>query len=153
MWQRLPARWQNSSARWQSFPARWQNLPARWQNLPARWQRLSAMWQNFPARWGNYLPGTLFSLFLKKDSWQKRGIRLYLGTEVLMSDVFTLSEAKSKLSEIVNRIIYKKDKITITKKGSATPTACTAWPFSHVKDVFSNLCFFCAFLQDIITAL
>ena len=34
-----------------------------------------------------------------------------------MSDVFTLSEAKSKLSEIVNRIIYKKDKITITKKG------------------------------------
>ena len=34
-----------------------------------------------------------------------------------MSDVFTLSEAKSKLSEIINRIIYKKEKITITKKG------------------------------------
>jgi prevent-host-death family protein len=34
-----------------------------------------------------------------------------------MSDVFTLSEAKLKLSEIINRIIYKKEKITITKKG------------------------------------
>lgn len=34
-----------------------------------------------------------------------------------MSDVFTLTEAKSKFSEIINRIIYKKEKITITKKG------------------------------------
>jgi len=34
-----------------------------------------------------------------------------------MSNVFTLSEAKSKFSEIINRIIYKKEKITITKKG------------------------------------
>jgi prevent-host-death family protein len=37
--------------------------------------------------------------------------------EVAMSDVFTLTEAKSKFSEIINRIIYKKEKITITKKG------------------------------------
>ena len=34
-----------------------------------------------------------------------------------MSDVFTLTEAKSKFSEIINRIIYKKEKIMITKKG------------------------------------
>jgi len=34
-----------------------------------------------------------------------------------MSEVITLSEAKSKLSEIINRIISKKQKITITKKG------------------------------------
>jgi prevent-host-death family protein len=34
-----------------------------------------------------------------------------------MSNVFTLTEAKSKFSEIINRIIYKKEKIMITKKG------------------------------------
>jgi prevent-host-death family protein len=37
--------------------------------------------------------------------------------EVSMSEIFTITEAKSKLSEIINRIIYKKEKITITKKG------------------------------------
>ena len=34
-----------------------------------------------------------------------------------MKTVFTLSEAKSKFSEIINRIIYKNEKIIITKKG------------------------------------
>ncbi len=34
-----------------------------------------------------------------------------------MSEIITLSEAKSKLSDIINRIIYKKQKITITKRG------------------------------------
>ena len=34
-----------------------------------------------------------------------------------MSNVFTLTEAKSKFSEIINRIIYKKENIMITKKG------------------------------------
>jgi len=34
-----------------------------------------------------------------------------------MSEVFTLTEAKSQFSNIINRIIYKKETITITKKG------------------------------------
>ena len=34
-----------------------------------------------------------------------------------MEKVFSLSEAKSKFSEIINRIIYKKETILITKKG------------------------------------
>jgi prevent-host-death family protein len=34
-----------------------------------------------------------------------------------METVFSLSEAKSKFSDIINRIIYKKEKIIITKKG------------------------------------
>jgi ABC-2 type transport system ATP-binding protein len=33
--------------------------------------------------------------------------------------------------------------------GSATPAACTARPFSHVKDVFSNPCFFSKLFQGI----
>ncbi len=34
-----------------------------------------------------------------------------------MEKVFSLSEAKSKFSDIINRIIYKKETIIITKKG------------------------------------
>ncbi len=34
-----------------------------------------------------------------------------------MADVFTLTEARSHFSEIINRIIRKKEKIMITKKG------------------------------------
>ena len=34
-----------------------------------------------------------------------------------METIFSLSEAKSKFSDIINRIIYKKEKILITKKG------------------------------------
>ena len=32
-----------------------------------------------------------------------------------METIFSLSEAKSKFSDIINRIIYKKEKILITK--------------------------------------
>lgn len=34
-----------------------------------------------------------------------------------MDNLFTVTEAKSKFSEIINRIIYKKDRIIVTKKG------------------------------------
>lgn len=34
-----------------------------------------------------------------------------------MSEVFTLTEAKAKFSEIINRIIYKRERIIVTKKG------------------------------------
>lgn len=34
-----------------------------------------------------------------------------------MQHIFSLTEAKAKLSEIVNRVHYKNETITITKKG------------------------------------
>jgi prevent-host-death family protein len=34
-----------------------------------------------------------------------------------METAFSLSEAKSKFSDIINRIIYKREKILITKNG------------------------------------
>lgn len=34
-----------------------------------------------------------------------------------MNDIFTLTEAKSKFSEIINRIIYRKERIVVTKNG------------------------------------
>ena len=34
-----------------------------------------------------------------------------------MNNEFTLTEAKSKFSEIINRIIYKKERIIVTKNG------------------------------------
>lgn len=34
-----------------------------------------------------------------------------------MDNLFTVTEAKSKFSEIINRVIYKKDRIIVTKKG------------------------------------
>jgi len=36
---------------------------------------------------------------------------------VLMKENFTLTEAKARLSEIINRLIYHKNNIMITKKG------------------------------------
>jgi prevent-host-death family protein len=37
--------------------------------------------------------------------------------EVKMSQSITLTEAKTKFSELINRIIYNKEKIFISKKG------------------------------------
>ena len=34
-----------------------------------------------------------------------------------MDNVFTLTEAKSKFSEIINRIIYRRERIVVTKNG------------------------------------
>ena len=34
-----------------------------------------------------------------------------------MDNVFTLTEAKSRFSEIINRIIYRKERIFVTKNG------------------------------------
>jgi len=36
---------------------------------------------------------------------------------LLMKENFTLTEAKARLSEIINRLIYHKSNIMITKKG------------------------------------
>ena len=36
-----------------------------------------------------------------------------------MHQVYSLTEAKAKLSEIINRVHFKNEKFTITKKGKA----------------------------------
>lgn len=36
---------------------------------------------------------------------------------LLMKEIFSLTEAKARLSEIINRLIYHKNNIVITKKG------------------------------------
>ena len=36
-----------------------------------------------------------------------------------MNQVYSLTEAKSKFSEIINRVLFRKEKFTITKKGKA----------------------------------
>jgi prevent-host-death family protein len=38
---------------------------------------------------------------------------------VKMHQVYSLTEAKSKFSEIINRVLFRKEKFTITKKGKA----------------------------------
>ena len=36
-----------------------------------------------------------------------------------MDQIYSLTEAKTKLSEIINRVHFRKEKFTITKKGKA----------------------------------
>ena len=36
-----------------------------------------------------------------------------------MHQIYSLTEAKSKFSEIINRVFFRKEKFTITKKGKA----------------------------------
>jgi prevent-host-death family protein len=36
-----------------------------------------------------------------------------------MQQIYSLTEAKSKFSEIINRVLFRKEKFTITKKGKA----------------------------------
>ena len=36
-----------------------------------------------------------------------------------MHQTFTLTEAKAKFSEIINRVLFRKEKFTITKRGKA----------------------------------
>jgi len=36
-----------------------------------------------------------------------------------MNQIYSLTEAKSKFFEIINRVHFRKEKITITKKGQA----------------------------------
>ena len=50
-----------------------------------------------------------------------------------MKDVVTLTEAKAKLSELINRVVIRKDKISITRKGKP---AAIILPIEE----YSNLC-------------
>ena len=36
-----------------------------------------------------------------------------------MHQIYSLTEAKSKFSEIINRVLFRSEKFTITKKGKA----------------------------------
>jgi prevent-host-death family protein len=38
---------------------------------------------------------------------------------IKMHQVYSLTEAKSKFSEIINRVLFRTEKFTITKKGKA----------------------------------
>lgn len=38
---------------------------------------------------------------------------------VTMHQIYSLTEAKSKFSEIINRVLFRGEKFTITKKGKA----------------------------------
>jgi prevent-host-death family protein len=48
-----------------------------------------------------------------------------------MGEVVTLTEAKTKFSEIINRIVYKKERITITKKGKKVAMVI---PMDEIRD-------------------
>ncbi len=36
-----------------------------------------------------------------------------------MQQIYSLTEAKAKFSEIINRVLFRREKFTITKKGKA----------------------------------
>ncbi len=49
-----------------------------------------------------------------------------------MHRIYTLSEAKAKLSEIINHVHFQNEKVTITKKGKAVAVVS---PIGEVSDV------------------
>ena len=51
-----------------------------------------------------------------------------------METIFSLTEAKSKFSDIINRIIYRGDKITITKKGREVAVILPIAEFRKLED-------------------
>ena len=51
-----------------------------------------------------------------------------------METVFSLTEAKAKFSDIINRIIYRKEKIMITKKGKRVAVIVPIEEFKKVEE-------------------
>lgn len=51
-----------------------------------------------------------------------------------MDTIFSLTEAKSKFSDIINRIIYRKEKITITKKGKEVAVILPIEEFKKIEE-------------------
>jgi len=51
-----------------------------------------------------------------------------------METVFSLTEAKAKFSDIINRIIYRKEKILITKKGKRVAVILPIEEFNKVEE-------------------
>ncbi len=52
-----------------------------------------------------------------------------------MKDIITLTEAKTKFSEIISRIIFKKNKISITKKGKMVAVILPIDEYQAMKNV------------------
>lgn len=52
-----------------------------------------------------------------------------------MHETYSLTEAKAKFSEIINRVLFRKEKFTITKKGKAVAIVA---PFDEQTGIGSN---------------
>lgn len=51
-----------------------------------------------------------------------------------MAEVFSLTEAKAKFSRIINRVIYKNEKIIISKRGKKVAVILPFEDFNHIMD-------------------
>lgn len=49
-----------------------------------------------------------------------------------MADVFSLTEARAKFSEIMNRVIYKNEKIILSRKGKKVAIILPFEDFSRI---------------------
>jgi len=66
----------------------------------------------------------------------------------LCDDIYISNNRIFVIDGLCNQRILEYE--MIFQKGSATPTACTAWPFSHVNDGLSNPCFFSKLFQGMV---
>ena len=51
-----------------------------------------------------------------------------------MADVFSLTEARAKFSEIMNRVIYKNEKIILSRRGRNVAVILPFEDFSRIMD-------------------
>ena len=51
-----------------------------------------------------------------------------------MADVFSLTEARAKFSEIMNRVIYKNEKIILSRRGRNVAIILPFEDFSRIRD-------------------
>ena len=51
-----------------------------------------------------------------------------------MADVFSLTEARGKFSEIMNRVIYKNEKIILSRRGKNVAVIIPFEDFSRIMD-------------------
>jgi DNA-binding beta-propeller fold protein YncE len=66
----------------------------------------------------------------------------------LCDDIYISNNRIFVIDGLCNQRILEYE--MIFQKGAANPTACTAWPFSHVKDGLSNPCFFSKLFQGMV---
>ncbi len=57
-----------------------------------------------------------------------------------MSRHYTLTEAKAKLSELISRVHYKKEKFTITRKGKAVALISPITEIENDRDEEGLIC-------------
>lgn len=51
-----------------------------------------------------------------------------------MAEVFSITEAKAKFSQVINRVIYKNEKIIISKRGKNVAVILPFEDFNHIMD-------------------